>query len=87
MLAIRWLLMKKEIEFKCPRCSGKAFYYGGGRAACINHGWLLYTEIPPEIYTPSSNWLLLTDFSISKQTFERKISSLIKKVLAQIGGK
>ena len=79
--------MSKEIEFKCPHCGGKAFYYGGGRAACLYHGWLIYTDIPSEIYTPSNNWLHLTASGVSKQAFERKISSLIKKALAQIGGK
>lgn len=44
---------KKEIEFKCPRCGGKAYYYPSTfQAGCIIHGWLLYTEIPQEIRTP-----------------------------------
>jgi len=79
--------MAKEIEFKCPRCGGKAFYYGGGRAACIVHGWLLYTEIPSEIYTPSNNWLHLTASGVDTAAIKRKISSLLKKALAKHGGK
>jgi len=40
----------REVEFPCPRCGGPAFYYPLSRqAGCLTHGWLLYTEIPPEI--------------------------------------
>jgi hypothetical protein len=46
----------KEVEFKCPRCGGKAFYYPVTRqAGCLLHGWLLYTEIPQEVKKPKQN--------------------------------
>lgn len=39
-----------EIEFRCPRCGSRAFYYPlSGMAGCVIHGWLLYTEIPQEL--------------------------------------
>ncbi len=47
--------MEKTIEFKCPRCGGKAYYYPKTlQAGCPQSGWLLYTEIPQEIRTPSN---------------------------------
>jgi ribosomal protein S27E len=40
---------RKHIEFKCPRCGGKAMAYTRAIAGCEMCGSLLYTEIPQDV--------------------------------------
>ena len=39
----------KPIKFACPFCGKEAYYYGRTSAACVYHGWLLYTDIPKDV--------------------------------------